>query len=403
MIEILQGNALHLPLPDESVDCVVSSPPYLGLRDYNLPATSWPEVEWTPMAGVPPIVTAATSCCLGLEADVMSYVGHMVLVARELRRVLVKTGTMWLNLGDTYASAASWGQGATGDMADRRIASVRAGTMCDPKRGKAAPGQPKKFARTGVPRKNLLGIPWRVALALQADGWYLRNEIIWHKRSPLPESCRDRATVSHEHLFLFTRRPRYFFDQAAWLEPCSPNTHLRVSQDVAAQAGSQTPDKKNGPMKAVLRDRYPSAWDNGPGSHNVVAHNAGDKAVRAKKQRKLAEPGSGIRQNTEVDEFLKYPVKKRNRRTVWTISSQPTSDAHFASFPEALVEPCIIAGCPLHGHVLDPFCGRGTVVKVANRLDRHATGIDLQPEYVQLARQRCTPDILPGSMFAEVS
>lgn len=396
MIFIEQADARTLPLEDESVDCIVTSPPYLALRDYGIPPSSWPEVAYVPLSGAAPIVVAAEESCLGLESTIEAYVGHMVLVARELRRVLKKTGTMWLNLGDTYASAASWGQGATGTLADRRIASVRAGTDCDPKRGNAAPGQPKKFARPGVPRKNLLGIPWRVALALQADGWYLRNEIIWHKRSPLPESCRDRATVSHEHLFLLTRRPKYYFNQEAWLEPCSPNTHARLSQDVAGQTGSSTPDKKNGPMKAVLRDRYPSAWDNGPGSHSAVAHNAGDKAARAKKQRKLAEPGSGIRQNTEADESLKHPTLLRNRRTVWTISSEPTSDAHFASYPTALVEPCIKAGCPRHGVVLDPFCGRGTTLLVANQLDCDGYGFDLDPKSIDMARRRVTPDLVEG-------
>lgn len=393
MIFIEQADARTLPLEDESVDCIVTSPPYLALRDYGIPPSSWPEVAYVPLSGAAPIVVAPEESCLGLESTIEAYVGHMVLVARELRRVLKKTGTMWLNLGDTYASAWNTGTGWDSSTLTKKSGGAR-------KIQRAQEASKRKNCRPGVPRKNLLGIPWRVALALQADGWCLRNEIIWHKRSPLPESCRDRATVAHEHLFLLTRRPRYYFNQEAWLEPCSPNTHARVSQDVLAQAGSVSPDKKNGPMKAVVRKRYPSAWDNGPGSHSAVAHNTGDKAARAKKQRKLAEPGSGIRQNTEVDEALKHPTLLRNRRTVWTISSEPTSDAHFASFPTALVEPCIKAGCPRHGVVLDPFCGRGTTLLVANQLDCDGYGFDLDPKSIDMARRRVTPDLVDG-LFAK--
>lgn len=391
MIRIETADAIALPIEAESVDCIVTSPPYLALRDYNVPPTMWPEVTYRPMTGAAPITVAAATACLGLEPTIEEYVAHVVLVARELARVLKKAGTFWLNIGDTYASAWGGGQGSTGQMAGRRVVKARAGADCDPKRGVAALGQPKKRA-TGVPRKNLLGIPWRVALALQDDGWYLRNEIIWAKRSPLPESCRDRATVSHEQLFLLTRRPRYYFNQEAWLEPCSPGTHLRVSQDVAAQAGSASPDKKNGPMKAVVRDRYPSGWDNGPGSHSAIGHNAGDKGARAAKQKRAAPAACELPPAA--------PMLMRNRRTVWTISSEPTSDAHYASFPTALVQPCIVAGCPPHGVVLDPFCGRGTTLLVANQLDCHAIGFDKDPRSIAMAKARVTPDVLDG-LFAE--
>lgn len=386
MIFIEQADARALPLEDESVDCIVTSPPYLALRDYGIPPSSWPEVTYTPMTGAQPVTVAAAECCLGLEPTIEAYVGHMVLVARELRRVLKKTGTMWLNLGDTFASA--WNTGAGWDSS---TLTKKSGDMRKIQRAQEA--SKRKNRHPGVPRKNLLGIPWRVALALQADGWYLRNEIIWHKRSPLPESCRDRATVAHEHLFLLTRRARYYFNQEAWLEPCSPNTHARLSQDVAGQTGSSTPDKKNGPMKAVLRDRYPSAWDNGPGAHRATAHNAGDKAERARRQRKAAPPAADA-------EPLKSPVLLRNRRTVWTISSEPTSDAHYASYPTALVEPCIKAGCPRHGVVLDPFCGRGTTLLVANQLDCDGYGFDLDPKSIDMARRRVTPDLVDG-LFAK--
>lgn len=408
MIRIEQANALHLPLEDESVDCIVTSPPYLGLRDYGIEPTDWPEIAWTPMAGLQMVLTPAMSVCLGLEDETLAYVGHMVAIARELGRVLKKTGTLWLNLGDSYAG--SWGaQGREGSMADRSVVSARQIEAHPKKQSRTGSRDPS----TGLPRKNLKGVPWRVALALQADGWYLRNEIIWRKRSPLPESCRDRATVSHEHVFLLTRRPRYYFNQEAWLEPCSPNTHARVSQDVMAQAGSVTPDKRNGPMKAVLRggsQKFPSAWDPNNGAHSAIAYNT---AATHQKTRKMAEPGNGIRNNTSFEVVTGSPLMGRpatshqppattllrNRRTVWDISSQPTSDPHFATFPEALVEPCLLAGAPPHGTVLDPFCGTGTTLAVANRMDLHAIGFDLDPKSIALAKKRVTPDVLPGSIF----
>lgn len=374
MIFIEQADARTLPLEDESVDCIVTSPPYLALRDYGIPPSSWPEVVYVPLSGAAPIVVAAEESCLGLESTIEAYVGHMVLVARELRRVLKKTGTMWLNLGDTYASA--WNTGAGWDSSTLTKKSGGARNI-----QRAQEASKRKNCRPGVPRKNLLGIPWRVALALQADGWCLRNEIIWHKRSPLPESCRDRATVSHEHLFLLTRRPKYYFNQEAWLEPCSPSTRLRVGQENwANQAGSARANaggKTNGPMKAVIR-----------GSGN--------------KERKLGDDYGrpGHHRGTGIPWEPTGETPLRNRRTVWTVSSEPTSDAHYASYPTALVEPCIKAGCPRHGVVLDPFCGRGTTLLVANQLDCDGYGFDLDPKSIDMARRRVTPDLVDG-LFAK--
>ena len=348
------------------------------------------------MAGLPPVVTPAGSACLGLELSPNDYVGHMVLVCREIARVLKPTGTFWLNLGDSYAG--SWG-------AQGRNESTAPASKMSARQIAAHPQFERRTgSRSGLPRKNLIGLPWRVAFALQADGWILRNEIIWRKRSPLPESCRDRATVSHEHVFLLTRKPRYYFNQERWLEPCSQGTHARVSQDVLNQIGSPTPDKNNGNMKAVVRggmSKFPAAWETGPGKHDVMEYN------RAANHRKMAQPGQRIRNNTSFEVVTGSPLQGRpqqagaplrNRRTVWDISSQPTSAAHFATFPEALVLPCLLAGCPPNGNVLDPFCGTGTTLVVANRLDMDAIGFDKDPKSVELAKHRVTPDIMPESV-----
>ncbi len=391
-------------LSDESVQCVVTSPPYWGLRDYQTPGQ------------------------LGMEKTPEEYIGRMVEVFREVRRVLRGDGTLWLNMGDSYAR-----------MQEGNVPQTK-NKECQP------PLMSGRVKNAGMKAKDLVGVPWMLAFALRADGWWLRQDIIWSKPNPMPESVTDRCTKAHEYLFLLTKSARYYFDQGAILEPCSPNTNPRLSQDLIHQIGSERAHaggKTNGNMKAVGR--------------------------------KAATIGSGNKNNPSFTSAVCLPVTQRNKRSVWEIATQPFSEAHFATFPEKLVEPCILAGssergaCPqcgapweriiepteeydafkaeerqrkgkgngsggamrasnlevlgltrgtgnksvsrqmettgwrpscIHTHidtnpctVLDPFCGSGTTGVVALRYHRNFVGIELNPEYAEMAERRIGGEI----------
>jgi DNA modification methylase len=386
---ILCGDCRQLlaTLPADSVHCVVTSPPYWGLRDYGV-------------AGQ-----------IGLEANYHDFIAEMVGVFREVRRVLRPDGTLWLNLGDSYAT----GVGKVGGCPGGGEQGARwAGTSSKrPAMGKHAyvgdrigvgPGsQPNRMPQPGLKPKDLCGIPWRIAFALQDAGWWLRQDIIYSKPNPMPESVTDRCTKSHEYLFLLTKSQRYYFDQEAILEECSPSTHARLSQDVQAQIGSErVPGKTNGTMKAVARrgggDRRhkgTEAYEAGASEHRTKA----GLVQFADRQRKLAEAGSGIKNNDSFDAAMAIMPIRRNRRSVWEVATQPFFEAHFATFPPALIEPCILAGSPKGGLILDPFFGAGTTGLVADRFGRNCIGIELNPEYVALAERRIKQD---AGMFAEV-
>jgi DNA modification methylase len=303
---ILHGDVLDMlkTLDSESVHCCVTSPPYWGLRDYGVEGQ------------------------LGLEKTPQEYIAKMVEVFREVRRVLRDDGTLWLNLGDSYAGS---GKGAYADgevrLTDKsKIQITSAGTHTG------------KFNKTEAPDlkpKDLVGIPWRVAFALQADGWYLRSDIIWHKPNPMPESVTDRPTKAHEYLFLLAKSQRYYFDQDSVREP-----HLHP--DVAHISQIKT----DGQVAAYL--------GHAPTNLGRCGNNPDG----------------------------------RNIRSVWTIPTQPTPEAHFATFPEALIVPCIKAGCPEGGTVLDPFFGSGTTGIVAKKLQRKWIGIELNAEYIKIAEKR---------------
>jgi DNA modification methylase len=326
-VRILEGDCRDIlrTIPDESVHCVVTSPPYFGLRDYGVHGQ------------------------MGLEATPDEFIAGMVAVFRECRRVLRDDGTLWLNVGDSYAGAPGGWQGKNGQRASRTFTA----RIDHDKRG------------NGCKSKDLIGVPWMLAFALRADGWFLRQDIIWSKPNPMPESVTDRCTKAHEYVFLLSKSARYYFDQDAILEPASPNTHARVSQDVAAQIGSTRANggaKTNGNMKAVMR------------SPKTLANDKGNK------------------NNESFANATSLVLTERNKRSVWTIATQPFKEAHFATFPPALVEPCILAGCPSGGTVLDPFGGAGTTGLVADRLQRDAILIELNPEYAEIARRRITKD-----------
>ena len=282
-------------MDDGSIDCCITSPPYWGLRDYGVDGQ------------------------VGLESTPEKYVYHLVAVFSEVNRVLKKEGTLWLNLGDSYVAQKT---GSFGKETWRR-----------PSRDENIKTTNNDFG--DLKEKNLVGIPWRVAFALQGQGWYLRSDIIWHKPNPMPESVTDRPTKAHEYIFLMSKNAKYYYDADAIREDISSESYKRLAQDVGSQDGSdRVPFKTNGPMKAV----------------------------------------GGL--------------TGANKRTVWTVTTQPYSEAHFATFPEKLIEPCVLAGCPKDGIVYDPFMGAGTTAKVALRADRNFIGSELNQEYCEIANKR---------------
>lgn len=356
-VRFLQGDTRDIlpTLESGSVNCIVTSPPYFGLRDYG-------------MGGQ-----------IGLEPTPAEFVAELVAVFREARRVLKDDGTLWLNLGDSYCSQGgehmgrSDNQGGVGaGNRQWREGSARADGEV---RGDGPVSRRNRNGTTapGLKPKDLIGIPWRVAFALQADGWYLRQDIIWSKPNPMPESVTDRCTKAHEYLFLLSKSPRYYFDAKAISEAVAPSTVDRLAQNVEAQAGSgRVPGKTNGTMKA--------------------------KAPRFGGQKY----GDDAREESRTKSGNEYAIGEgtRNRRSVWTVATQPFKEAHFATFPPALIEPCILAGCPKGGTVLDPFGGAGTTGLVADRLQRNAVLIELNPEYIEIARRRINGD---APLFAEAA
>ena len=304
--QILKGDSLAVlkRMPDASVQTCVTSPPYWGLRDYGVKGQ------------------------LGLEKTPEEYVERMVEVFREVRRVLKDDGTLWLNLGDSFACAK--GSGGKSSFLQSRNAGSR-------DKGHTYTG--------GLPPKNLVGIPWRVAFALQADGWILRSDIIWHKPNPMPESVTDRPTKAHEYIFLFAKSEKYFFNRIAFAEPCK-------SKKYDVQRMKEGRPRVAGKWFDVRHDRH-FATSGNLGHSNKV--------------------GNGV---------------TRNRRTVWTVTARPFKGAHFATFPPALIEPCILAGAPKGGVVLDPFFGAGTTGLVADAHDRQYIGIELNSTYIRMAQKR---------------
>jgi len=295
--QLYHGDALETlkQMEDESIHCCVTSPPYWGLRDYGVEGQ------------------------LGLESTPEEYVENMVKVFREVKRVLRDDGTLWLNLGDSYAGS---GRGPTG----------RNGIGNQEKR--QGFHSPKVVIPTGLKPKDLVGIPWMVAFALRADGWYLRQDIIWHKPNPLPESVKDRCTKAHEYIFLLSKSRHYYYDHEAIREPYQ--------------------SKKEKPRNKAA-EGYNNSYVGGRWSEGVRDY---------------------------------YSAGKRNKRSVWTIPTKPFKEAHFAVFPPEIPETCIKAGCPQGGTVLDPFAGAGTTLYVAEQLGRNSIGIELNPDYCDIIRRR---------------
>ena len=370
-VTILQGDCRTiLPLlPDESVHCCVTSPPYWGLRDYG--TASWEggdagcdhqspsrkgatgdRADRTFTANAPYRDTCGKcgarriDAQLGLEPTYQEYVQHMVEVFREVRRVLRDDGTLWLNLGDSYNNFRS--QMGPGQAVHGR----------ENLNGKPAP-ESKRRGTVGLKEKDLCGIPWRVAFALQEDGWYLRQDIIWHKPNPMPESVRDRCTKAHEYIFLLSKSQRYYYDQDAIKEESS-------GMGGGASFGPQT-----------KKIKVPSGWDTSKGNGGHGSYHSGGRGKPEYKD-------IGVQSRT----YDRPEYDKRNKRSVWTVATHSYPDAHFATFPPELIEPCIHAGCPQDGTVLDPFHGSGTTGEVSRRFGCRYVGIELNSEYIGLSLKR---------------
>lgn len=340
--KIIQGDCIESlkTLDDESVNCCVTSPPYWGLRDYGTAewkggdpkcshkrdskhsdscSTGQKNLEGAIGDGIyktecPKCGATRKDSQLGLEETPEEYVANMVKVFSEVKRVLTKDGTLWLNLGDSYAGGGrGWQYSKQGTI---QQAHIDAGVKYGSPTGKI----------NGLKSKDLVGIPWRVAFALQADGWYLRQDIIWHKPNPMPESVADRCTKAHEYIFLLSKSSKYYYDHEAIMEEASYKDQPR--------GGS--------------KNRYEQ--------HEF----GGDNKI----------------------------YNTRNKRSVWTVNTRPYPEAHFATYPKKLIRPCIKAGCPQGGVVLDPFGGSGTTAEVANELQRDAILCELNPKYCELIEKR---------------
>lgn len=298
--ECLTGLSL---LPDNSINCCITSPPYYGLRDYG------------------------NDRQIGLEDTPEEYIEKLVNVFHEVYRVLMPDGTLWINIGDSYAGSMK-GAAQFPDNAMNYKQGTNRGTL-----GKATLVK----QCTGCKPKDLIGIPWMLAFALRADGWYLRQDIIWNKPSVMPESVRDRCTKSHEYIFLLSKRRKYYFNAGEIAEPAST-------------------------YNEIVRDRSTTKLNNTPG-------------------------------RSKMGGLVRNDYHTRNKRSVWTVATQPLREAHFATYPEKLIVDCIKAGCPEGGIVLDPFIGAGTTALVARKLNRNYVGFELNPDYVSLARRRVDKEL----------
>ncbi len=318
---ILCGSAIDQlkKLPNQSINCCVTSPPYYGLRDYGVDGQ------------------------IGLEETPEEFIDKMVDIFREVKRVLKDDGTIWVNIGDSYAGS---GKGQTKDgCADPKVTKTQGMKL------------PKNKERNLKP-KDLIGIPWMLAFALRSDGWYLRQDIIWSKPNPMPESVQDRCTKSHEYIFLLSKSKKYYYDADSIKTKSKKSSIERLSRGIS-------PDSKN--------------VDGAPGQ---TAHSMNKPRLNQKRNPTPEDNKCGI-----PDEEMS------NKRSVWEVTTKGYKEAHFATYPEKLIVDCIKAGCPDNGIVLDPFMGAGTTAVVAKKLGRAYVGIDLNPEYIKIAEKRIYHDI----------
>lgn len=329
MVTIKQGNVFDVAptLDPGSINTIVTSPPYWGLRDYG------------------------HADQIGLEATTEEFVGKLVSVFEALRPALRDDGTLWVNLGDSYTGSgrgadtgSTLGGSRENQQKSRDAKHFQANAIAAGAIGRRWDPPP-----SGLKLKNLVGTPWRFAFAMQAAGWYLRQDIIWHKPNPMPESVTDRCTKAHEYIFLFAKQEDYYFDSEAIAEPAI-----------------WSPAEGAGPLDVVVQ---------------------GKENVRQRESKKRGE-FAGKTNAIEGREAFRAIRETRNKRSVWTVSSEPLKEAHFAPFPRKLIRPCILAGCPVGGTVLDPFGGSGTTGEVSEEEGRNSILIELNPEYVEIAQRR---------------
>lgn len=420
--QIIYGDCLEKlkELPDAIADCCVTSPPYYGLRDYgtaqwiggdpNCPHKGKPfairaniNANWNggndvknkkiyePFKKVCPLCGAVREDKqIGLEESPEEYVQKLVAVFREVKRVLKDDGTLWLNIGDSYAG----GQGRWGGL--NKLSgkqNTNVGSL----------GQIPKYSRWEhdvIKQKDLIGIPWMLAFALRADGWYLRQDIIWAKPNPMPESVKDRCVKSHEYIFLLSKQKKYYFDYEAIQEEAKWKDDKRATQGRIAYDGKRTEGTdKHAQQSFVAFSRKKKSDSNGISFGGQKYGDNADKHFRTYSgkewtpQTKYKNLEYNGQQNHTMHERRaeglpdeEYVV--RNKRDVWSVSVQPIREAHFATFPEKLIEPCILAGSRVGGLVIDPFFGSGTTGLVASKLNRFYIGIELNPEYIEIGKDR---------------
>ena len=403
---ILHGDALTMlaTLPDASVHMCVTSPPYFGLRDYGtakwnggdsgcnhsqerktskstLGMAKGKGSHDAAMRRESAVVIPFTDRCgkcgavridqqIGLESSVEEYVARLVEVFAEVKRVLRTDGTLWLNLGDSYAADRAY------QVRDNKHVNVG--------------NHMSMRIPHGLKPKDLIGVPWRVAFALQAAGWWLRSDIIWAKPNPMPESVTDRPTRSHEYIFLLAKSERYYYDAAAIREPLAAKTYTTFGIEHRAQGNDALGKVKSDNWGRTVGERQPkvwktpTGWDTSPGAHGTI-HRTGRAAYR---QRGHSRRHAGFNARWDAMPKVEQQALGANKRDVWTLGTHAFPGAHFATFPPKLIEPCILAGCPPGGVVLDPFFGSGTVGEVAIRHSRHYLGIELNAAYIKLAEER---------------
>lgn len=378
-------------LADNSIHCCVTSPPYWGLRDYGVEGQ------------------------IGLEASPAEFIAALVAVFEEVRRVLRPDGTCWINMGDSYATGAgkvgnhpgggpqgaAW-RGARGGHEGKHAYSVGA-------RGTGALAQPNRMPQAGFKPKDMVMMPHRLAIALQDAGWWVRQDIVWNKPNPMPESVRDRCTKAHEYIFLLTKSERYYYDADAIAESCVWEGIDGTTNGVSFGHGTDAEHRGRGRIHLPGNKTHKgvTAYEGGAAAHRtkagLVAYaerqrgKAGANAFRGQGSNRNSENGHANREGRDLKEVGTEPT--RNKRSVWTIATKPFSEAHFATFPPELPETCIKAGCPIGGVVLDPFFGAGTTGLVADRLQRDCIGIELNPTYAEMARKRIQGD---ASLLTEV-
>lgn len=365
MKQVLQGDCMEVlkTLQDKSVNCIVTSPPYYGLRDYGTglwvggdaecphrriskysdkTITGHAQKELAGNVGDDIYKTVCPLCGavridkqIGLEETPEGYIEKLVSVFRECKRVLNDEGTLWINIGDSYNQNTQQATKKQGNEYFNKNRPSREQTIL-----------PKRKMSGSCKQKDLIGIPWMLAFALRTDGWYLRQDIIWHKPNPMPESVKDRCTKSHEYIFLLSKQPHYYFN------------HEAIQEESKWGGIDRRTDK---------------------GRIEYYGERASDEA----------------RDSNAQNAFV-HITEKRNKRDVWSVPTKPVKQAHFATFPEDLIEPCILAGCPIGGTVLDPFCGSGTTGIVSVRNERDFIGIELNAEYAEMSVRRIEKEEMQG-------